>query len=102
MPTKETFPESLKNEATPEETSPREPGSNLPLKQHEITTKAKPEQKTSNITEEQETKTTTKKRLRTLRRLIFRLFIKDGMTLTDVFDIALRNTRILKQTVFPL
>lgn len=48
QPLKESSPESLKDQATPDETSPQEPDSKPPLKDNEITTKDKPEQKTSN------------------------------------------------------
>ena len=58
QPSKEISFENLKDHATPEKTSLREPDSNAPLKDNqlpEITAKDKPERKSSNNTNEQKT-----------------------------------------------
>ena len=86
MPSENTSTVSLKDQATPEATSPREPDSSTTVKDNQIS-------KVTSKIKKQKTNTATKKRLRTLRNFslppIYRRWYY-----TDVFAIALNKANV--------
>ena len=86
LPSENTSTVSLKDQATPEATSPREPDSSTPVKDNQIS-------KVTTKIKKQKTNTATKKRLRTLRNFslppIYRRWYY-----TDVFAIALNKVNV--------